>query len=91
MLWDFVRKRFGDWVMATIAVTLLLGNVLWVLHSRQCRYYGTSSLLVLLTFIAYLRWRERARFGAILFVTAAWCLFPSRFWHLLARHRGIAA
>ena len=86
LLHRLVRRRFGDPTMAAIAVGLLLANVFWVLHARQCRYYAGASLFLLATVIAYLRWSGGARFGAASFVAAGWCLFQfdfGTFWPVL--------
>ena len=77
-LFRFVRSRFGP-LEAGLAVALLLGNVYWVLHVRQCRYYGASSLLLWLTFVAYWRWQAGQRWGALLFVVGGWTLFQFDF------------
>jgi len=87
LLFRLIVQRFRDWPMALVAVFLLLGNVFWVLHVRQCRYYALSSLFLVLTFIAYLRWTDGKRLAALGFVVSAWCLFQSDygcFWPILA-------
>ena len=75
----FVQRRFRDTALSTAAILLLLGNVFWVLHMRQCRYYAPSSMLLLLTFVTYLRWRDRGAWGSGLFVLTAWCFFQCDF------------
>lgn len=94
LLFALVRRRLGrgppgsssrgDAWTAWLAAVLLLGNVFWFLHVRQCRYYASATLLMLLTFAAYLRWREasenRTRLArAALFVAAAWLWFHNDF------------
>ena len=79
VLFALVQRRFGSTPMALIAVLLLLGNTYWFLHVRQCRYYAISSLFLLLSVASYLRWQDGRRFGAALFVLAAWCFFQSDF------------
>jgi len=79
LLFAFVRRRFDDPWMAGLAVALLLGNTFWFLHVRQCRYYGLTTLLLVTTLLAYLRWQEGRRFGAALFVASAWAWFQSDF------------
>jgi hypothetical protein len=79
LLHAFVRKRLASPWMAWVASALLLGNVFWFLHVRQCRYYATATLLLLVTLGAYLRWREGKRFGAPLFVLSAWLWFQNDF------------
>jgi hypothetical protein len=74
LLWWFVRKRFGDWLMASVALMLCLGNVYWLLHMRQCHYNAPSCLMLLVTLAAYLRWQEGKRFGGTGFVVAS-CLW----------------
>jgi 4-amino-4-deoxy-L-arabinose transferase-like glycosyltransferase len=79
LLWDAVRQRFSDVALRAAMLLLLLGNVFWVLHMRQCRYYAPASLMLLCTFLAYLRWSESRRFGLILFVIVGFCLFQGDF------------
>jgi 4-amino-4-deoxy-L-arabinose transferase-like glycosyltransferase len=79
LLWDLVRQRFRDSTIGAAAILLLLGNVFWVLHMRQCRYYAPASLMLLCTFVTYLRWRDGRRWGLALFVLAGFCLFQSDF------------
>jgi len=79
LLWDLVRQRFRDPAIRAAALLLLLGNVFWVLHMRQCRYYAPASLMLLCTFMAYLRWRDGGRWGLLLFVLAGFGLFQSDF------------
>lgn len=79
LLWDLARQRFRDPAVRAAAILLLLGNVFWVLHMRQCRYYAPASLMLLSTFVTYLRWRDGGRWGLILFVLAGFCLFQSDF------------
>src|SRR5262249_50283275 len=47
----------------------------WLLHARQARYYSLSSLCLVLTLVAYTRWQQGARLGAVAFVVVAWCWF----------------
>jgi len=85
-LWLFVRRRFDDRWLATLAVLLLLANVYWVLHMRQCRYYAPASLFFLLTIVSYLRWQDGRRYAAALFVAMAWLWFQfdyGTFWPIL--------
>lgn len=75
LLYRLVRTYTGSWHMAAISALLLLTNSYWILHARQCRYYSLSSLLLVATFMAYLRWQGAERWGAAAFVAAAWCWF----------------
>jgi hypothetical protein len=75
LLFQLARRRFGDPLVAALAAGLLLGNVFWVLHARQCRLYPASSLLLLATLAAYLRWSDGRRWGLPLFVAASWTFF----------------
>ena len=75
LFYRLVRKRCENSRMAAIATLLLVGNTYWILHGRQCRYYSLSSLLLVVTMMAYLRWQREERWGARLFVLAAWCWF----------------
>ncbi len=75
LLFDFTLKYFEDFQLAVLASSFLLLNAYWILHSRQCRYYSLSSLFLMLTIAAYVRWQWGGRWGAALFVGAAWCWF----------------
>lgn len=75
VLYVIVRQLTQDRLQAWLAALLLISNVYWVLHMRQCRYYAPSSLLLLLTLFAYLRWQDARRAAAVLFVVTAWTLF----------------
>lgn len=86
VLHRLARRLFGSAWMAALTSGLLLGNVYWVLHSRQARYYSLSGLFLLLTVIAFLHWLRRGRYGAALFVGAAWVWFQidfGTFWPVL--------
>jgi hypothetical protein len=79
LLYWFIRGQLHDRLMAAIAVGLVLSNTYWVLHSRQCRYYALTSLMLLLTLMAYTRWQREGRLGGLLFVIMAWCWFQVDF------------
>ena len=86
LTYALARRRFTSPLVAPIAVVLLLTNVYWILHMRQCRYYAASSLLMLITLAAWLRWQEDRRLGAVGFVGAAWCWFQfdyGSFWPVI--------
>ena len=83
-LFAFVRRRMGGSVPAALAVLFVLGSTYWVLHVRQCRYYGTSTLFLVLTVVSYFRWQERrglpgSRVLAAAFVFLAWGYFQNDF------------
>jgi hypothetical protein len=75
LLYAVVRRRLSSPVAAVTAVALVLGNSFWVMHMRQCRYYALSSLFLLVTLEAYLRWSEGRRWGGPVFIGAAWMWF----------------
>jgi len=75
LLYRLVRRYSYSWLMASVSAVLLLSNAYWILHARQCRYYSLSSLLLVATLMAYLRWQGGRRWGARAFVLAAWCWF----------------
>ncbi|MCA9729162.1 MAG: glycosyltransferase family 39 protein, partial [Candidatus Eisenbacteria bacterium] len=79
ILWRFAHRLFQDPWMAALAPLFLATNTYWVLHARQCRYYALSGLFLLLTVVAFRRWMDRARAGAVWFVLAAWCWFQVDF------------
>ena len=75
VLYWLVRRHLGSALIAALSCVLLTGNVYWLLHSRQARYYPLSSLFFVLTLIAYGRWQQGARHGAWVFVVVSWCWF----------------
>lgn len=86
-LWFFLRRRFEGRLVATVASLLLLANVYWVLHMRQCRYYAPACLMFFLTYVTYLRWQDGRRWGAVWFVATGWLWFQfdyGTFWPIIA-------
>ena len=79
LLYLLAARVFEDRALATLAAALLVANAFWILHSRQCRYYALSSLLLLLSVAAFLRWQRGARWGVPLFVLTAWLYFQADF------------
>ena len=75
LFYRMVRKYCDSWPMAAISALLLLTNSYWVMHARQCRYYSLSTLLLVATVAAYLRWQRGERWGIDAFVLAGWCWF----------------
>jgi hypothetical protein len=87
LLYRLVLVYCADRLMAFAAALFLILNCYWVLHSRQCRYYSVSSLFLILTLLAYLRWQQGRRWGSVLFVLAAWSWFQCDYgtvWPVLA-------
>jgi hypothetical protein len=87
VLFQFALRYVGDARIAVLSSVFLTCNSYWILHGRQCRYYGLSTLLLLLTIYAYTRWQRSARWGAALFILAAWCWFQVDYgtlWPVLA-------
>ncbi|MCC6409838.1 MAG: hypothetical protein IT453_21980 [Planctomycetes bacterium] len=78
LLFAALARRVGT-VPAWLAVAVLAFDAFWFVHVRQCRYYAPSSCFALATFVAYLRWREGARFGAAVFVAVAFAWFQFDF------------
>lgn len=75
----FVRRQFKDPVLGLLATVILLTNVFWIIHSRQCRYYALSSLFLLLTLITFVRWQRGRPWGGAIFIITAWCWFQIDF------------
>lgn len=75
LLYLVAMRAFADRTLAVLAAALLVANAFWILHSRQCRYYALSSLGLLLSVAAFLRWQRGGRWGAPLFVLAGWTYF----------------
>jgi hypothetical protein len=79
LLFALARRVLRDRLAAVVAVVLLLLNPYWVLHGRQCRYYALSSLFLVLTVLAFARWRRGGSLGGALFVASAWAWFHCDF------------
>jgi hypothetical protein len=79
LLYWFVRREFKSPWLALLASFLLIANVFWIIHSRQCRYYVLSSLFLVLTLITFTNWQNGKRFGGAVFVFTAWCWFQVDF------------
>jgi hypothetical protein len=75
LLYGIERRATASVSIASLSCLLLLANAYWVLHGRQARYYALSTLLLLLTVLAYDRWQRGSRWGSALFVAAAWGWF----------------
>jgi 4-amino-4-deoxy-L-arabinose transferase-like glycosyltransferase len=87
LLYFFVRKQFKNILVAQVAAAMLVANVYWVIHSRQCRYYSPSGLFLILTLMAFARWQAGRPRGGALFIAAAWCWFQidyGTFWPMIA-------
>jgi hypothetical protein len=74
VLFRLVRRYCDSLAMAAMAALLLASNAFWILHARQCRYYSLSSLMLLLTMLAWARWQWEGR-SPVWFVAAAWAWF----------------
>jgi 4-amino-4-deoxy-L-arabinose transferase-like glycosyltransferase len=79
LLYLLAKRVFEDRALAVLAAVLLTTSSFWILHSRQCRYYALSSLMLLAAVAAFLRWQRGGRWGAPLFVLAGWAYFQSDF------------
>jgi hypothetical protein len=79
LLYLLVRGQSKDPLMAWLAAALLATNVYWIIHSRQCRYYSLTSLMLVVTLMAFVRWQSGRRLGGTLFVVAAWVWFQVDF------------
>ncbi len=96
LLYSVVRKRLASPIAALASVALVLTNSFWVMHMRQCRYYALSSLFLLVTLEAYLRWQEGRRWGGLIFIGTAWLWFQMDYgsvWPvlgILGLHSGIS-
>jgi len=87
ILTEWMERVFRNHSMTVIAVLLLLGNVFWFVHVRQCRYYALSSLFVLMSMRCYWSWLEGRLWGAIGMIASTLLLFNSDFgtyWPLMA-------
>ena len=75
LLYLVAMRAFADRTLAVLAAALLVANAFWILHSRQCRYYALSSLCLVLSLAAFMRWQRGGRCGAFLFMLAGWIYF----------------
>lgn len=87
ILAEWIERAFKNHVITLIAVLLLLGNVFWFVHVRQCRYYSLSSLFVLMSMRCYWSWLQGSLWGAAGMIVSTLLLFNSDFgtyWPLMA-------
>ncbi len=75
LAWAISRERR----VARVASLLLLGNVPFLLHARQCRYYAPAAFFTLLLVAQYLRALEGRRGAYAGVVLAAVGLFHSHY------------
>jgi len=55
-----IRGRFGDRSWAYLTAALLTGSVVFILYSRQCRYYSLGAFLALLSVYTFRgQWQTR--------------------------------
>ena len=86
LVYLLVRQCFNDALVAWLAAAMLVANVFWIIHGRQCRYYSVSCLFLMLTLTTFMRWHAGRRFGGALFVLSAWCWFQmdyGSFWPMI--------
>ena len=86
LLFWLTRRSTGSVLTAAVACALLLLDGSWILHGRQARYYALSSLLLVVVIAAFDRWQSGARYGAAVFIVAAWLFFQvdyGTFWPVI--------
>lgn len=79
LLYLLVLRVFQDRVLAVASAALVVASAFWILHSRQSRYYALSSLLLLLSVAAFIRWQRGGRWGGPLFALVGWLYFQCDF------------
>lgn len=79
LVYLFIRKHFEDITWARVAAALLASSVIFLLFSRQCRYYSLGAFLTLLSLYAFRRnWQKRLG-PAILLVVSLALLFYTNY------------
>jgi len=79
LVYLLAKRRFGDLTWARLAAGLLASTVLFLLFSRQCRYYSIGALLALVILYAF-RGDWQSRFGpAALLVGSLVLLFHTNY------------
>ncbi len=79
VLAEWMERMFRDRSLTLLSVMLLLGNVFWFSHMRQCRYYALTCLFTLLILRTYWGWRQGGRWSSVWFVVASWLMFQCDF------------
>ncbi len=79
VLAEWIERMFRNRSMTLLSVMLLLGNVFWFAHMRQCRYYALTCLFSLLILRTYWSWRQGGRWNGIWFIFASWLMFQCDF------------
>lgn len=79
LVYLFIKRHFQDLAWARLAAALLASSVLFLLFSRQCRYYSLGAFLTLLSLYA-IRENWQKRWGpAILLVISLGLLFHTNY------------
>ena len=87
VLLHLLARRLRDPRATALAIGLLLTNVFWILHMRQCRYYPLTGFFLVASLLAYLRWQEGRPWAAAHFVGVSWLFFQcdyGTFWPVMA-------
>lgn len=79
MVFLLVRKHFDDPAWALMAALLLASSVVFLMFSRQCRYYSMGALLATISLYAFLgNWQSRLK-PAIVLVLSLSLLFYANY------------
>jgi 4-amino-4-deoxy-L-arabinose transferase-like glycosyltransferase len=72
LVYFFIKRRFGDLTWARLAALLMASSVLFLLFSRQCRYYSLGAFLTLLAVYAFREnWQEQKGPAFVLLISLA--------------------
>lgn len=79
ILAEWMERVFRNRLITLLAIFLLLLNIFWYAHVRQCRYYALSSLFTLTTMRFYWGWLEGNRWSPLGVIVSSWLLFQMDF------------
>jgi 4-amino-4-deoxy-L-arabinose transferase-like glycosyltransferase len=79
LVYQLVRHNFNDRFWALMAAALLACSVVFLLYSRQCRYYSLGAFLTLTTLYAFRENWQSKTFPALLLCLSLGLLFYSNY------------
>ena len=84
------RRWSGSAAVARVALGFTLASVPWLLHARQCRWYGLAAFLSLYLWWSYEEFLDRSSRSRLHLIAASVALFHANFLIFLAVAGGVA-
>lgn len=79
LVYRLVDRNFGNQAWACLAALLLATSVIFLLYSRQCRYYSMATFLTLINLYAFMEDWQRKTLPALLLVISASLMFYTNY------------